>query len=30
LIAEGLAVPFQCGETRCPKTPRPWCEVPSE
>jgi len=26
LIAEGLAVPFQCGATRCPKTPRPWCE----
>ncbi len=26
LIAEGLAVPFQCGTTRCPKTPRPWCE----
>jgi endonuclease YncB( thermonuclease family) len=30
LIAEGLAVPFQCGERRCPKTPRPWCEAPSE
>jgi len=30
LIAEGLAVPFQCGDTRCPKTPRPWCEAPSE
>jgi micrococcal nuclease len=28
LIAEGLAVPFQCGETSCPKTPRPWCEAP--
>ena len=27
LIAEGLAVPFQCGTTRCPKTPRPWCEA---
>src|SRR5262249_38288866 len=27
LIAEGLAVPFQCGPTRCPKTPRPWCEA---
>jgi endonuclease YncB( thermonuclease family) len=27
LIAEGLAVPFQCGATRCPKTPRPWCET---
>ena len=26
LISEGLAVPFQCGATRCPKTPRPWCE----
>lgn len=25
LISEGLAVPFQCGKTRCPKTPRPWC-----
>jgi endonuclease YncB( thermonuclease family) len=25
LIAEGLAVPFICGTTRCPKTPRPWC-----
>jgi endonuclease YncB( thermonuclease family) len=30
LISEGLAVPFRCGETRCPKTPRPWCEAPSE
>ena len=27
LIAEGLAVPFQCGPTKCPKTPRPWCEA---
>jgi endonuclease YncB( thermonuclease family) len=26
LIAEGLAVPFKCGATRCPKTPRPWCD----
>ncbi len=26
LRAEGLAVPFVCGKTRCPKTPRPWCE----
>lgn len=26
LIAEELAVPFHCGETRCPKMPRPWCE----
>jgi micrococcal nuclease len=25
LIAERLAVPFQCGETSCPPTPRPWC-----
>jgi len=25
LIAERLAVPFQCGSTRCPPTPRPWC-----
>jgi len=25
LIAEGLAVPFKCGPTRCPPTPRPWC-----
>src|SRR5262249_40793181 len=26
LIEEGLAVPFSCGATRCPKTPRPWCQ----
>jgi micrococcal nuclease len=26
LIAEGLAVPFRCGATSCPPTPRPWCE----
>lgn len=26
LIAEGLAIPFQCGKTSCPPTPRPWCE----
>ena len=26
LIVEGLAVPFVCGATRCPKTPKPWCE----
>lgn len=26
LVAEGLAVPFVCGATRCPATPRPWCE----
>src|SRR6516162_9670320 len=25
LIQEGLAVPFVCGPTRCPRTPRPWC-----
>lgn len=26
LISEGLAVPFVCGATRCPRTPRPWCK----
>ncbi len=25
LINEGLAVPFVCGVTGCPPTPRPWC-----
>jgi hypothetical protein len=25
LIAEGLAVPYQCGVTGCPPSPRPWC-----
>lgn len=25
LISENLAVPFVCGRTRCPPTPRPWC-----
>ncbi|RWE24145.1 MAG: thermonuclease family protein [Mesorhizobium sp.] len=25
LISEGLAVPFVCGSTSCPPTPRPWC-----
>ena len=25
LMSEGLAVPFQCGKTSCPPTPRPWC-----
>jgi micrococcal nuclease len=25
LISEGLAVPFACGSTTCPPTPRPWC-----
>jgi endonuclease YncB( thermonuclease family) len=29
LIAEGLAVPFKCYATSCPKTPRPWCEPKS-
>lgn len=26
LISEGLAVPFVCGATRCPRMARPWCE----
>jgi len=25
LISEGLAVPFVCGSSGCPSTPRPWC-----
>jgi endonuclease YncB( thermonuclease family) len=25
LISENLAVPFVCGQTRCPPTPKPWC-----
>lgn len=25
LISEGLAVPFVCGASGCPPTPRPWC-----
>ena len=25
LIAENLAVPFVCGRTKCPRTPKPWC-----
>ncbi|MGY4311099.1 thermonuclease family protein [Bradyrhizobium sp. JR3.5] len=25
LIEEGLAVPFKCYATSCPKTPKPWC-----
>lgn len=25
LISEGLAVPFICGRTSCPRTPKPWC-----
>ena len=24
LIEEGLAVPFVCGATHCPRTPKPW------
>jgi endonuclease YncB( thermonuclease family) len=28
LIAENLAVPFVCGQTRCPPTPKPWCKSP--
>lgn len=27
LISEGLAVPFVCGSTSCPPTPRPWCKI---
>jgi len=27
LIEEGLAVPFVCGPTHCPPTPRPWCHA---
>lgn len=26
LISGGLAVPFVCGKTSCPPTPRPWCK----
>jgi endonuclease YncB( thermonuclease family) len=26
LIRENLAVPFICGQTRCPPTPKPWCK----
>jgi micrococcal nuclease len=26
LVEEGLAVPFSCDETGCPKTPKPWCK----
>lgn len=25
MVGEGLAVPFVCGGTKCPPTPRPWC-----
>lgn len=25
LIGDGLAVRFQCGQTSCPRLPRPWC-----
>jgi endonuclease YncB( thermonuclease family) len=27
LVFEGLAVPFVCGSTSCPPTPRPWCAL---
>ena len=27
LVEDKLAVPFRCGKTECPKTPRPWCNV---
>ena len=26
LISEQLAVPFVCGQTKCPPTPKPWCK----
>ena len=26
LIREHLAVPFVCGQTSCPPTPKPWCK----
>lgn len=26
LISEGLAAPYVCGPTSCPRTPKPWCE----
>jgi endonuclease YncB( thermonuclease family) len=26
LISENLAVPFVCGQARCPPTPKPWCK----
>ncbi len=26
LISKNLAVPFVCGKTSCPPTPRPWCK----
>lgn len=25
MVREGLAARFACGDTRCPKTPKPWC-----
>jgi hypothetical protein len=25
LIGEAFAVPFICGATQCPATPKPWC-----
>jgi endonuclease YncB( thermonuclease family) len=27
LISQGLAAPLVCGPTRCPPTPRPWCQA---
>src|SRR5262245_53553488 len=27
LVQENLAVPFVCGQTRCPPTPKPWCQI---
>ena len=30
LIEEGLAFPFKCGATSCPKTPKPWCKDTTE
>ena len=27
LVEEKLAVPFVCGETKCPPPPNPWCEA---
>lgn len=26
LIAAGVAAPFVCGQTSCPRLPHPWCE----
>jgi endonuclease YncB( thermonuclease family) len=27
LIADGMAAEFHCGPTKCPKLPRPWCNI---